>query len=346
MEIIILRRPSWRLLWVTVVILLSLIVVSAQQIADPKFDPRVAKPAYTSSHPKVLIDEAHFNFHTREGRYKPFADLIRNDGYIVTSNTEKFSARGLASSDVLVIANALGAERQNSPGADQPAFTDEECASVREWVNGGGALLLIADHAPFGAAAEIMARRFGVEMSKGTTLDRKNHVPDGSPSTLIYTRENKLLADHPITRGRHETERINTVFTFTGQSLKGPAESVALLKLAETALDRQPPDRSIPAEPLDRLPNGEPLPPGVQISGRRAGPETSAAGRAQGIAFRLGRGRVVVLGEAAMLSAQIIQGPAAQLMGKESILMGMNYPGSDNRQFTLNLLHWLSGLLK
>jgi hypothetical protein len=62
-------------------------------------------------------------------------------------------------------------------------------------------------------------------------------------------------------------------------------------------------------------------------------------GRAQGLAFSLGRGRVVVLGEAAMLSAQVF--PAAD--GSQG-RMGMNVPGSDDKQFALNVMHWLSRL--
>ena len=50
-----------------------------------------------------------------------------------------------------------------------------------------------------------------------------------------------------------------------------------------------------------------------------------------------GSGRVVVLGEAAMLSAQI---------DAEGRAFGMNYPNIDNRQFALNIMHWLSSLLK
>jgi hypothetical protein len=70
------------------------------------------------------------------------------------------------------------------------------------------------------------------------------------------------------------------------------------------------------------------------------GPEgtKSAAGRAQGIALKFGKGRVVVLAEAAMMSAQ--------LAGPERRKFGMNRPGIDNRQMALNIMHWLSGLLK
>ena len=64
----------------------------------------------------------------------------------------------------------------------------------------------------------------------------------------------------------------------------------------------------------------------------------SAAGRAQGIALKLSKGRAIVLGEAAMLSAQIT--------GANKMPFGMNVPGIDNRQLALNIVHWLSGLLK
>jgi hypothetical protein len=48
------------------------------------------------------------------------------------------------------------------------------------------------------------------------------------------------------------------------------------------------------------------------------------------------------LGEAALLSAQVIRyaGPPAHDMK-----IGMNTSGNDDRQFSLNMFHWLSGLL-
>src|SRR6266576_4257133 len=140
---------------------------SAQQIADPEFKPKVENPAYSKSSPRVLFDEAHNNFHTMDGRYQPFVDLIMNDGYRAVRNRESFTKTSLKSFKVLIIANALGAEETDDVGADRPAFTEEECEAVREWVKNGGALLLIADHAPFGAATQILAKRFDVEMSKG-----------------------------------------------------------------------------------------------------------------------------------------------------------------------------------
>jgi hypothetical protein len=286
-----------------------------QQVADPDFDAKVAKPAYTTRHPTVFLDEAHNNFHTASGRYKPFADLITNDGYKVIPNKQKFTKATLKGCDVLVISNALGAVAMGSPEASNPAFTEEECDAVRDWVRQRGNLLLIADHAPMGAANERLGLRFGVEMSKGYTGDPANRDEvSRSDSNLKFNLENRLLGDHPITRGRNESERVSRVISFTGQSLKGPNESVAFMKLADTAVD---------------------FTPGPQGS---EGTTKSAGGRAQGIAFKFGKGRVVVLGEAGMMSAQ--------LAGPDKRKFGMNRPGIDNRQLALNIMHWLSGILK
>ncbi|HXF39809.1 MAG TPA: DUF4350 domain-containing protein, partial [Blastocatellia bacterium] len=116
-----------------VVVLMLAIVAIAQQVADPDFDTRVSKPVYTKQHPKVLFDEAHNNFHTSTGRYKPFADLITSDGYSITPNTQKLSQKTLAGFDVLVISNALGAPAMNSPEAGNSAFADDECDAIRDW---------------------------------------------------------------------------------------------------------------------------------------------------------------------------------------------------------------------
>jgi len=285
-------------------------VAEAQQMADPEFSTMVERPGYTKNYPRVLFDEAHNNFHTSTGRYKPFADLITSDGYRVIRNRKPFTKETLDTFKVLIIANALGAEEMDDEGADQPAFTEAECDAVGAWVRGGGALLLIADHAPFGAAAQNLAKRFEIQMSKGFVLDPE-HSQKASPSLLIFSRENKLLLDTPITQGRDDTERISRVFTFTGQALKGPEAAAVFLKLGDKAADR---------------------------ASRTEQSETPVGGQAQGLAIKFAKGRVVVLGEAAMLSAQVA--------GPERIQMGMNVPGSDNRQLALNIMHWLSGLLK
>ncbi len=85
--------------------------VMAQQYADPEFDAKVDRPAFTDRHPLVLIDGAHHNFHTATGRYKPFADLLKSDGYLVEPNKRKFTSEALKGCAVLVVANAQGRRR-------------------------------------------------------------------------------------------------------------------------------------------------------------------------------------------------------------------------------------------
>ena len=286
--------------------LVVFVAASAQQVADPNFDTKVAKPAYDRGGPRVLFDEAHNNFHTATGRYKPFADLITSDGYRVTPNAQKLTRDVLKPHDIFVTANALGAPAMNTPEASNPAFTDEECDAVRDWVRGGGSLLLIADHAPIGAANANLGRRFGVEMSNAYTIDPANASPgDNNLGFIVYTRERGIMP-HPVTDGRNAEERVGRVIAFTGQSLKGPAGSFAFMRLADTARDVVPSTEQ----------------------------NTSAAGRVQGLAINFGKGRVVVMAEAAMLSAQ--------LAGPNKVPFGMNRPGIDNRRLALNILHWLS----
>lgn len=305
---------------------------------DDRFDVAVARPAYTADHPRVLFDEAHRNFHTPATRYRPFADLIRNDGYRIDSNARPFSAAALAAHDILIIVNAMGAEGPEAYAAS--AFTEEECRAVAEWVRGGGALLLVADHAPFGVAAEPLARAFGVEMSKGVTADPGHADPEsGNRTILLFDRESGGLGDHPILEGREASERVGRVMTFSGQSLRGPQGSSALLVLGERAVDRpsvNPAEIRAAVAAAQEQARREGRPPPGAVALRSPGAGIPAAGRAQGIALRFGRGRVVVLGEAAMLSAQRMTTGAP---------IGMNRPGLDNRQFALNVMHWLSGLI-
>ena len=132
---------------------------------------------------------------------------------------------------------------------------------------------------------------------------------------IVYSRDNHQLVDHPINTGREGAEKVSRVIVFSGQSLKGPQDSSAFLKLADSARDVS------------------------SASDGTAAAVVSAKGSAQGLALKVGSGRVVVLGEADMLSALLGNPP-------ENEPIGMNYPGIDNKQLTLNIMHWLSGLLK
>ena len=121
-------------------------------------------------------------------------------------------------------------------------------------------------------------------------------------------------------RGRNQQETIGTVTTFTGHAFYPSENMEPLLGLSPDAMGGAVLRLNLPESQPDEMPT---FPVG---------------GWLQGGATRLGKGRAVVLGEAAMCTAQ--------LAGPQRAPMGMNHPlAPQNAQFCLNVIHWLSGLL-
>jgi hypothetical protein len=198
-------------------------------------------------------------------------------------------------------------------------------------VRTGGSLLLIADHAPFGTSAASLAARFGVDVGKGWVFEP---TPNGITTQLVFSRDNGLMGEHSVFRGRDASEEVRVVRTFTGQSLVVPNGATALLTLGPTAREAASTD-DLDAEAAARRPNAASGTAGLRSAG--------VAGRAQGLAMPFGRGRLVALGEAALFSAQVITLPDGDR--QVTFKAGMNAPGNDNRQFALNVMHWLSRVL-
>ncbi len=284
----------------------------AQQLPDPDYKPPIPKPAYAQGEgPRVLIDGSHHNFHTVEGRYKPFAELLRRDGYRVTGSNAPFTADSLNSVDVLVIANALNAVNAAGNWAlpTPPAFTPQETSAVRKWVENGGALFLIVDHMPFPGAAGDLARAFGVEFSNGFAMPRG--AENAGPIT--FTPE-KGLKPGPWTEGRSAEEKVESVVTFTGSAFY-PGPNV---------------------EPVLIFPEGYvSATPEIAWQFTPETPRIPITGWCQGAVVKVGKGRVAVFGEAAMFSAQLA-GPRKSPMGMNSGAAKQNY------RFLLNIMHWLT----
>jgi hypothetical protein len=279
------------------------------QRADNDFDVTVKTPAYKDNKPVVLFDEGHNNFHTTNGLYEPFANLIKNDGYDLKTLKTSVTMEALKPSGIYVIVNAKGKGDLN----DTPAFTENETETIKNWVINGGSLLLIADHFPYGSAVENLGNKLGIDFQKGMVqdsvfFDKKSN----DQSQLEFSKENKLLTEHPITKG------INKVITFTGQSLKC-SSCISFLTLSDVAYDMTPKTKV--------LKDGD----NTRVEVTYENPQ-SAKGRSQGVALRLGKGKIVCLGEAAMLTVQ---------KNRDDSKVGMNY-NPDNKKLALNIMHWLT----
>jgi hypothetical protein len=134
---------------------------------------------------------------------------------------------------------------------------------------------------------------------------------------MLFKLSDGSLKEHPITRGRADAERVDSVATFTGSAFQVDGGAQPLLVLGPSVSSFL---TTVAGQMTDETPR-------VPVSGWY-----------QGAVLRYGKGRVAVFGEAAMFSAQ--------LAGPNRGQMGMNAPvASRNPQFLLNVMHWLSGKL-
>jgi hypothetical protein len=288
--------------------------MAAQQVRDDAFRWTNANPAFAAGRgPVVCIDEGHHNFHTADGRYKPFAELLRGDGYVVNALKGKFTPPSLTACRVLAIANALSAENEDDWTYPHPsAFTRDEIRALAGWIRGGGSLLLIADHAPMAGAARDLGAVLGLVM-----IDA---YADGGPGADVFRASAGTLRPHPIAQGRSPSERVDSVMTFTGQAAQITPGWEPLLVFGPEATANIALDQIFQSGPRDQRPQ-------FPIAGW-----THAATRSWDA------GRIVFLGEAAMCSAQ--------LAGPQRGAMGMNDPAApQNPQFCLNTVRWLTRVL-
>jgi len=261
---------------------------------------------------RVLIDGAHYNFHDIKGTYAVMAGMLQQSNFKVSGLTEKITSEKLKDVDLFIISNPASdlmdslnrrAQRAKEPPrwsavATQPAFTETEVKAVENWVRNGGSLLLILDHAPYGKSGGAMAEAFGIENRNVGTFDRLSRDPEidtTKATTILFTRSKGLIGQHPIVNG------LDSLTTYTGESLIGPPNSSVLLSLSPTAYDE------------DWLP---------ETRQRRY---RSAEGRSQAVAFDHGKGRVVMLGEAAQTRPEFL-----------------SRSNRDSWKFLLNIIRWLS----
>lgn len=291
------------------------------QQADPTFSPRNLTPTFSSSNsPVVVIDEAHHNFLTLEGRYAPFASVLKSDGYTVRANTKPFTTETLQNVNIVVIANALDKSRRDWQPPFEQALSQNEVNALINWVEDGGSLLLIADHVPFPNVVENLSVALGFKFSQG-------HV-----SEAIFVSTNETLKAHEITYEKptpsqqapsdfqgftpflSNSRHIDKVKSFGGSAFQVPDDAISLLTLRQGAVSIEPEVA-------------------FQIT-----PETkrrNVAGWSQGAVLQKGQGRVAIFAEGMMFSSQIDT--------RTGQTFGLRSPDAkQNERFLLNLMLWLS----
>jgi hypothetical protein len=278
----------------------------SDQQPDPDFIPQNTKSTFSKSNsPVVFIDEAHNNFLTKNGRYKPFSQVLSSDGYTVKSSTEKLTLAYLKQANILVIATALDKNRKDWAPPFGDAFEKNEIDVIKQWVSEGGSLFLVADHTPFPKVIEKLSAAFGIKFSNG-------HVRDA-----LFHLDNKSLVEHSITKGGSHLERITQVKTFGGSAFQIPAGAHPLLILGKDSISTVP---EIPFQVANKT------------------PRVLMDGWYQGAALEVGKGRVAVFSEGMTFSSQITVST-----GKKYGLISDG--AEQNEQFLLNVMHWLSKVI-
>lgn len=285
----------------------------SQQIADTSYKPIIHNPAYDFGKGSIIkIDEAHSNFHTKTGRYLPFAQLLERDGYVVKEFKKEFTASSLSQCKILVISNAINPQnREQWANPTLSAFSKSEIQHVFNWVKNGGSLFLIADHMPFAGAAESLAAVFDIEFQNGFAFN------ETSENTDLFQFNDSTLVSSTITNGRFDSEKVKSVRSFTGQAFPCPETYTPIAKMSKGSYQLYP-DTAWRFHEDTKLVKTDSW---CQIA-----------------YTKFGQGKIVVSGEAAMFSAQ--------LAGPNQIKSGMNSENAkENFQLLLNIIHWLDGLI-
>ncbi|CAM1351681.1 hypothetical protein [Tenacibaculum insulae] len=292
-------------------IMIFLVSVGFSQQQAAKIEvPKIKNPRFLNEvGPIIYIDQSHQNFHQKEGRFKPFADLLTADGYKVDSI---ISLNKLKSDAILVIANAI--HQKNVRNWRKPihsAFTKTEITFIQNWVKNGGKLILIADHMPFAGATNSLANAFGFNFCDGFAYlqKEKRNLPD------VFSESNNRLITSEITNG-NLGEKINAVTTFTGSSFTTPKAAKGILQFKKEDYC---------------------LAPAIAWQFNEDTPREDLKDKYQGAILKYGKGKVAVFGEAAMFTAQTITNNSG------TYKFGFHAKSAPNNiAFIRNLFFWLS----
>jgi hypothetical protein len=260
------------ILRVTILVLLGVLAQAQAQptppgqlTVDASFAPAFDAPDFKpGERPIVFVDEAHRNVISLQTYLGPVGRWLEKLGYLVRPARGKADDMLQATADrtVLVVANAQAPE--GSP-PDGSAFNEHEVIAIEGWVRDGGALLVVADRAPFGAPVRPLAKALGVTLDNNTIL---RAGADGKPTGELTIDVNKYGdRSHPL------FDRVLTIVYVVGESVDGPGVML-------------------------RAPDGVYSGPTAQATD---GPP--AAGRPLILAFEHGKGRVVVIGDGGVVSA-------------------------------------------
>lgn len=279
---------------------------------EARFDNR--DPAFApESGPQIVLSTTNSDY-VRRGSMDPFAALARTDGFRVARQSGDLVSALKPETRILIIANPFLSSFRDFPAMTPPsAFSDSEIEAVRAWVENGGSLLILADHAPFGGGSSKLAEAFGFQYLNGHAAETRAADAGYAHVVIDFTPQYGLATDHPIANGDTGRAPIKRFAAFGGQAFI-PADG---------------------ARQLLTIPQGWSAIFTYRLEAELASaPRIDASGMSQGATLDYGKGRIALFGEAGGFTAQVIDGIEK---------FGFNTAeGSDNPEFILATLRWLA----
>lgn len=284
------------------------------QRADTDFAFANATPAYPAGKGPVIVFSSENSEFVQHDLHLALDRLAQGDGFRTRVAEGRLTPDLLEGAGLLVLINPYVPEFRDRPAMDPPsAYSDEEINAVVDWVKGGGALLILADHAPFGGGSSSLAAAFGFTFLNGHVADAAQAENDYVHVEIDFTPDNGLNTTHAITDGGTGRPAIGLFHAFGGQAFIPADDAVTLL----------------------RIPQGWTAIFSYRIRQElRSAPRIDAGGMAQGAVLEYGKGRVAVFGETGGFNAQV---------RTDAQKVGFNTPeGKQNPEFILSVLRWLA----
>jgi len=303
-------------LTIAVVLLLS----SCQEYADSTYSELADSTFNDVVNPVIVFAEGHNNFgDNRESFAGEMKQFLAREGFELRRYMGAITREALKGASILHTDNALASLNQDNWTLPTPsAFTSEEISVIYNWVHNGGALLMVIEHMPFGGSYEDLAKAFNVETSNGFAVDERllssySEENISNAGWFVFSHENQSLGDHPTLAGRQPDERVLFLAADVGSAFRLPDRAISLMTFGSDAISVEPT---------------------VSWKFDSATPRRSVSGWSQGGVMKVGKGRLVVLGDNFLII------PPSQLESEKEVVFGRYNP-----QFTVNVYRWLSGQL-
>lgn len=173
------------------------------QAVDRNWSFQNDSPAWqTGSGPRIVFSTKDSDF-IKTGLHEPLAELARSDGFRTEQSEPPLLPLTLPQNSVLVLINPyLRDSYRDYPAMLPPSvYTEEEIEGIRHWVGAGGALLVIADHAPYGGGSSALAEAFGFSFINGHAIEDAAVLEGLVRVRWGFEAGTGLNTGHPVTDG-------------------------------------------------------------------------------------------------------------------------------------------------